>query len=184
MSYDNIFIIRIEYKVALKCGALEPFFPVKVDSLRDSASAPGNGLRTFSGQITRIGSVVEGETRIIPVQAQLDNSFRQLKPGMFAQLEVLTNQTPTARLAISHNTVVKAKGKQLVYIQNGDAYQSTEVKLGQTSGNMVEVKSGLFEGDRIVTQVRLCVRFYYLLVAFWKENLLSPGFLKVFIVRF
>ena len=124
---------------------------VKVDSLRDSASAHA-GLRTFSGQITRIGSVVEGETRIIPVQAQLDNSFRQLKPGMFAQLEVLTNQTPTARLAIPHNTVVEAKGKQLVYIQNGNAYQSAEVKLGQTSGNMVEVKSGLFEGDRIVTQ--------------------------------
>ena len=125
---------------------------VKVDSLRDSASAPGNGLRTFSGRITRIGSVVEGETRIIPVQAQLDNENRQLKPGMFAQLEVLTTQTPTAILAIPSKAVVEAKGQQLVYIQNGNAYQSTEVKLGQTSGNMVEVKSGLFEGDRIVTQ--------------------------------
>ncbi len=125
---------------------------VKVDSLRDSASAQGLGLRTFYGKITRIGSVVEGETRIIPVQAQLNNENRQLKPGMFAQLEVLTSQTPIARLAIPHNAVVEAKGKQLVYIQNGNAYQSTEVKLGQISGNMVEIKSGLFEGDRIVTQ--------------------------------
>jgi len=125
---------------------------VKVDSLRDSASAPGYGLRTFSGQITRIGSVVEGETRIIPVQVKLNNFDRQLKPGMFAQLEVLTKQAPTASLAIPRNAVVEANGKQLVYVQNGNAYQSTEVKLGQSSGNIVEVKSGLFEGDRIVTQ--------------------------------
>jgi cobalt-zinc-cadmium efflux system membrane fusion protein len=48
--------------------------------------------------------------------------------------------------------VVEANGKQLVYIQNGNAYQSAEVTLGQTSGDMVEVKTGLFEGDLIVTQ--------------------------------
>jgi cobalt-zinc-cadmium efflux system membrane fusion protein len=40
----------------------------------------------------------------------------------------------------------------LVYIQNGNAFQPVEVKLGQTSGDLVEVKSGLFEGDKIVTQ--------------------------------
>lgn len=116
---------------------------IKVDSLRD---------RAFKGQITRIGLVVDGETRVVPVQAQLNNFDRQLKPGMFAQLEVLTKQTPTARLAIPRNAVVEAQGKQLVYIQNGNAYQSAEVKLGQTSGNIVEIKSGLFVGDRIVTQ--------------------------------
>ncbi|PSB32503.1 efflux RND transporter periplasmic adaptor subunit, partial [Chlorogloea sp. CCALA 695] len=149
---NQVFATANIYEKDLNQIALGQKVNVKVDSLRDSASAPGNGLRTFSGQITRIGSVVESETRIIPVQAQLDNSDRQLKPGMFAQLEVLTNQTPTAILAIPSNAVVEAKGKQLIYIQNGDAYQSAEVRLGQTSGNMVEVKSGLFEGDRIVTQ--------------------------------
>jgi cobalt-zinc-cadmium efflux system membrane fusion protein len=29
--------------------------------------------RTFSGQIAVIGSVVEGETRVVPVKAELDN---------------------------------------------------------------------------------------------------------------
>ncbi len=37
-------------------------------------------------------------------------------------------------------------------MQNGDAYQPVEVTLGQISGDMVEVKTGLFEGDSIVTQ--------------------------------
>lgn len=71
---------------------------------------------------------------------------------MFAELEVLTDRTATAILAIPSSAVVEANSKKLVYVQNGNAYQSAEVTLGQTSGDMVEVKSGLFEGDVIVTQ--------------------------------
>ncbi len=108
--------------------------------------------RTFTGRIAVIGSVVEGETRVVPVKAELDNSGGQLKPGMFAQLEVSTNQTSKDILVIPSSAVVEANGKQLVYVKSGDGYQAAEVTLGQTSGNLVEIKSGLFEGDMIVTQ--------------------------------
>ncbi|WP_096608156.1 efflux RND transporter periplasmic adaptor subunit [Calothrix sp. NIES-2100] len=108
--------------------------------------------RIFTGIITRIGSVVEGETRVVPVQAELENSGGLLKPGMFAELEVLTAQTSSAILAIPSAAVVDANGKKQVYLQNGNAYQPVEVTLGETSGDMVEVKTGLFEGDLIVTQ--------------------------------
>jgi cobalt-zinc-cadmium efflux system membrane fusion protein len=108
--------------------------------------------RTFSGRIAVIGSVVEGETRVVPVKAELDNPDGALKPGMFAELEVLTDQTATAILAIPSSAVVDANGKKLVYVQNGNAYLPVEVTLGQTSGDMVEVKRGLFEGDLLVTQ--------------------------------
>jgi len=108
--------------------------------------------RTFSGQIAVIGSVVEGETRVVPVKAELDNAGGVLKPGMFAELEVLTDRTATAILAISSSAVVDANGRKVVYVQNGNAFQPVEVTLGQTSGDMVEVKTGLFEGDLVVTQ--------------------------------
>jgi cobalt-zinc-cadmium efflux system membrane fusion protein len=71
---------------------------------------------------------------------------------MFAELEVLTDRTATAILAIPSSAVVDANGKKLVYVQNGNAFQPVEVTLGQTSGDMVEVKTGLFEGDLVVTQ--------------------------------
>ncbi len=108
--------------------------------------------RTFTGHITLIGSVVTADTRVVPVKAELDNSSGLLKPGMFAQLEVLTARIPTAVLAIPSTAVVDANGKKIVYVQNGDAYQPTEVTLAQKSGDLVEVKTGLFEGDRLVTQ--------------------------------
>ena len=108
--------------------------------------------RSFSGRITQIGAIVQGETRIVPVQAEVNNTGGQLKPGMFAELEVLTNQASAPVLAVPSSAVVDANGKKMVYIQNGNAFQSAEVTLGQTSGDMVEVKRGLFEGDAIVTQ--------------------------------
>ncbi|MBE8965084.1 efflux RND transporter periplasmic adaptor subunit [Nostocales cyanobacterium LEGE 12452] len=107
--------------------------------------------RTFIGRITRIGSVVKGETQVVPVQAELENSGGVLKPGMFAELEVVTNQTSSGILAIKSAAVVEANGKKQVYVQNGNAYQPVEVTLGRTSGDMVEVKTGLFEDDLIVT---------------------------------
>lgn len=108
--------------------------------------------RSFSGRIATLGSVVEGETRVVPVKAELNNPSGELKPGMFAQLEVVTSHTTTAILAIKSTAVVEANGKQLVFVQNGNAFQPVEVTLGQTSGGMVEVKSGLVEGNLIVTQ--------------------------------
>ncbi|OKH37500.1 efflux transporter periplasmic adaptor subunit [Calothrix sp. HK-06] len=107
---------------------------------------------TFSGRISRVGTLVSGETRVVPVQAEIENAAGQLKPGMFAELEVLTDKTSTSVTAIPTAAVVDANGKKLVYIQNGNAYQASEVTLGQTSGDMVEIKSGLFDGDVIVTQ--------------------------------
>ncbi|MCL1466222.1 efflux RND transporter periplasmic adaptor subunit [Argonema galeatum] len=116
---------------------------VKIASLPD---------RNFEGRITRIGSLVDGSTRVVPVQAELNNPGGELKPGLFAELEVITNRTANAILAIPSSAVVDANGKKVVYVQNGNAFQTVEVTLGQTSGDLVEVKSGLFEGDSIVTQ--------------------------------
>ncbi|MBW4561515.1 MAG: efflux RND transporter periplasmic adaptor subunit [Mojavia pulchra JT2-VF2] len=110
------------------------------------------GDRTFTGRIAVINSVVVGDTRVVPVKAEINNPGGVLKPGMFAELEVLTSQTSPAILAIPSAAVVEANNKKVVYLQNGNAYQPVEVTLGQTSGDMVEVKTGLFEGDMIVTQ--------------------------------
>ncbi|MBW3584442.1 MAG: efflux RND transporter periplasmic adaptor subunit [Cyanobacteria bacterium 0813] len=108
--------------------------------------------RTFKGKIAFIGSSVEGETRVVPVKAELDNINGELKPGLFAELEILTNKTATNILAIPSAAVVDVSGKKTVYVQNGNAYQAVEIELGQTAGDLVEVKRGLFEGDLIVTQ--------------------------------
>ncbi|HEY9845725.1 MAG TPA: efflux RND transporter periplasmic adaptor subunit [Candidatus Caenarcaniphilales bacterium] len=123
---------------------------VKVDQ-RVQVKVASLPSRTFEGRIIFIGAAVEGETRVVPVKAQLDNSRGQLKPGLFAELEVLTAQTSSV-LTVSSSAVVDANGKPTVFVQNGDAYQPVEVTPGQTSEGFIEIKRGLFPGDLVVTQ--------------------------------
>lgn len=108
--------------------------------------------QVFAGQVTTIGAVVEGESRVVPVKAALDNGDGALKPGLFATLEVLTDRTPAPVLAIPQAAVIEANGQPIVFVENGDSFQPVEVTLGRQAGDLVEVNSGLFEGDRIVTQ--------------------------------
>ncbi|MBD2188443.1 efflux RND transporter periplasmic adaptor subunit [Pseudanabaena mucicola] len=115
-----------------------------------STNSPTN--TKLQGTITTIGSVIAGEQRVIPVKAEINNANGQLKAGMFAELELLTSQALSPVIAIPAIAVVDMQGKKLVYVENGKSFEPTEVTLGQVSDGFVEVKSGLFEGDRIVTE--------------------------------
>ena len=108
--------------------------------------------RTFSGEVAVVGAVVEGDTRVIPVKAEIENSDGALKPGMFAEVEVVSQNSSAPVLAVPQSALTEIKGQQVVYVENGGGYQPVEVTLGKTAGDWVEVKSGVFEGDRIVTQ--------------------------------
>ena len=108
--------------------------------------------QTFVSRIAQIDPTV-GDTRVVAVRAKLNNASGALKPGMFAELEVLTDKTPEAVLAVPTSAVIDANGKQLVYIENGTSfYQPVDVTLGQTFGDSVAIQGSLFEGDRIVTE--------------------------------
>jgi membrane fusion protein, heavy metal efflux system len=107
----------------------------------------------FTGRISVIGAVVEGESRVVPVKAVLDNPNGQLKPGMFTELEVLTDATPTAVMTVPSEAIVETNDKKnIVFVQNGETYQPVEVTLGRTAEGTVEISNGLFEGDVVVTQ--------------------------------
>jgi cobalt-zinc-cadmium efflux system membrane fusion protein len=106
----------------------------------------------FSGQVVVVGAVVDGATRVIPVTAELENGSQTLKPGMFAELDVLTDRTSTEVLTVPASAIVDADGQSLVFVQNGEAFEPVEVMLGQTAGDRVEVTQGLFEGDQVVVQ--------------------------------
>jgi len=106
----------------------------------------------FEGRVVTVGATVEGESRVIPIQAELDNAAGLLKPGLFATLEILTDLAPDPVLAIPDQAIVEAEGQTLVFVQNGSAFQAVAIELGRRAGPWVEVKQGLFEGDRVVTQ--------------------------------
>jgi membrane fusion protein, heavy metal efflux system len=132
-------------------------FEKDIDQIRQGQGVRGRvsslPQRTFAGQISVIGAAVEGSSRVIPVKAELDNPGGFLKPGMFVELDVLTDRTSTTVLAVPQSAIVATNDQRnLVFVQNGTAFEPVEVSLGKEFGDFVEVKTGLFEGDQVVTQ--------------------------------
>lgn len=119
---------------------------------RVQVRVPSLPNQVFTGQITTIGATVEGDSRVVPVRVALNNGNGALKPGMFAELEVQTHRAAASVIAIPQSAIVDANGQPLVFVENGTQFQPVKVSLGKQVGQWVEVKTGLFEGDRIVTQ--------------------------------
>ena len=114
------------------------------------SSLPGE---IFNGQIVQIDPVVAGETRVVPVRASVSNPRNKLKPGMFAELEIMTGRAATATTAIPSGGLVEVNNQSFAYVENGKGqFEPVKVELGDTFGGWVEIKRGLFDGDRIVTQ--------------------------------
>jgi membrane fusion protein, heavy metal efflux system len=117
-----------------------------------SVKGPGSSEKVFSGQISRIGTAVDPQSRVVAVQATLDNRAGSLKAGTFAEIQLATSQVTAPVVVIPASAVVENEREKLVYVKSGDAYQSISVTLGQTVGDLVEVKTGLFAGDLVVSQ--------------------------------
>ncbi len=106
----------------------------------------------FQGRVTVIDKVVDAN-RVVPVVVELNNAAGQLRPGMFVNLDILTGTTPEPVLVVPTSAVVETNDqRQIVFVENGAVYEPVEVETGRRAGNWVEITSGLFAGDLVVTE--------------------------------
>ena len=106
--------------------------------------------RTFSGRVARIGASLNEQTRALTVEAQVANPGNQLRPGMFAKSQLVTNRGGAA-VMISNKAVYRVAGLNKVFvIENGKAVERL-VKTGVTDGELIEITEGINEGEQVAT---------------------------------
>jgi multidrug efflux pump subunit AcrA (membrane-fusion protein) len=106
--------------------------------------------KNFSGRIARIAPNVTANSRTLTVEAEIDNSNGALKPGQFATVRILQPR-PVAAVLVPARAVVTDAGVSRVYvIKNGHAEQRL-VQLGQTEGDLVQVKIGVAADEKVAT---------------------------------
>ncbi len=125
------------------------------------------GDQEFAGKITAINSMVDEATRNFQAQATIANHDGKLRPGMFANVDVIEagsgNVLPVPSSAINYapygNSVFvlvhdMKPDKEDPLHPDGKPYLGVEqhfVTTGQTKGDLVAVIKGLKEGDEIVS---------------------------------
>ncbi|MCG6886705.1 MAG: efflux RND transporter periplasmic adaptor subunit [Proteobacteria bacterium] len=116
--------------------------------------------RQFSGQLTALNPGVEQNSRSIRVRATLENQDRLLRPGMFAQVQVLVGEPRTVLTlpdtAISYNPY----GDSVFIVEpakQGHLVQRKQIETGSARQGRVEIINGLQLDQQVVSagQVKL-----------------------------
>jgi membrane fusion protein, copper/silver efflux system len=117
------------------------------------AAFPG---RSFRGRIRFIDPVVDPATRTAGVRIELPNPDGALKPGMFADVELQVELG--SGLAIPRSAVLDTGVRQVVYVRlSPTRFAGREVRVGQRSGDLVEIVQGLAAGEQVVTSANFLI---------------------------
>jgi membrane fusion protein, copper/silver efflux system len=113
--------------------------------------------RDFEGVITYVHPTVSVQSRTARARVELPNPALELKPGMYADVELHSKPRP-ATLVVPRDAVIGTGERTLVFVESADgALLPTEVVQGRTSGRFVEILEGLTLGDRIVSSAAFLV---------------------------
>jgi multidrug efflux pump subunit AcrA (membrane-fusion protein) len=107
----------------------------------------------FNGKITKISSIADPMTRSISCEGTIPNPHHKLKPGMFAEVEVVT-ATLCSVILVPEDVVVRdlGRGTDHIFIVEDSIVVRTEVKIGASSRDTVEVVSGLTGNEIVVSK--------------------------------
>jgi len=87
--------------------------------------------------------------RLYNLELIVDNPDGRILPGMFARVEIV-KRTFENTLAIPLYAVISQDEKNFVYLENNNKAEKREVELGILQGWMIQVKSGLKVGDKVI----------------------------------
>lgn len=113
---------------------------IKVDTLNN---------QMYAGIVTNVGPVPNNATKTYPVKILVDNPEQKLKSGMFASIEIVTDEHKNT-LAVPKNSVLSENGRKYVFVEDNGRARKKYVKLGFANEDYYEVLDGLQENVRVV----------------------------------
>jgi len=101
------------------------------------------------GRITYIADLLDVATRTVKARIEVANPGRKLKPEMFATVELALSVAAPPVVAVPEDALQDLDGKKVVFVAEHESeFAARPVRTGRTAGGMVEIVSGLNEGDR------------------------------------
>jgi len=106
--------------------------------------------RTFTGTVWRFTDKVDTSTRTMDTEIYVKNTDRVLKPGMYASAKLTLDRAPSA-LAVPVQAVSFAQNKATVWtVKQDNTVEERPVTTGAETPSLVEIVSGLKEGDLVI----------------------------------
>ena len=114
------------------------------------AALPGE---LFDGELIRFGTRADGTTGTLDAIFLLDNKDLHLRPGMRAEFSIITKSRADV-LAVPREAVQGDPANRVVYVEHFElphTFIKTPVQTGAQNDQYIEIVTGLFPADRVVT---------------------------------
>jgi membrane fusion protein (multidrug efflux system) len=108
------------------------------------------GMLPVNANVSRISPVVDAQSGTVRTTLIIDNSTGDLRPGMFAQVE-LKFDVKSAALLVPKRAVITTDNQHSVFVVDTESKVSRKsVNLGYSSDTAVEILAGITEGEQVV----------------------------------
>lgn len=107
------------------------------------------GGKEYTGTVAEISMAIDPYKQAFFVEVEFDNSKRELRSGVTADIKVLVYSNPKA-IVIQRNLISSDTQGNFVYLEKDNTAHKRYLSTGQESGIDIEVLSGLQEGDRLI----------------------------------
>ena len=114
--------------------------PIKV------AAASSN---LFQGTIASIAPAADSTSKLYPVKITIANHQDLLKPGMFAEIQMVV-EVHHGAIRVPLGTVADSNGQSIVYVAASGMVKEIVVKEGISDSKYTEILSGLQPGQQVV----------------------------------
>ena len=101
--------------------------------------------------IEAIGAKVDGAKQTVSIRLGLKNNSGEFRPGILVQL-TFPGQVHKATLVIPRAALLEKEGVYSAFVVKGKKVEKRHITLGILDNDLVEVRSGLDEGDQVATQ--------------------------------
>ena len=111
---------------------------------------PGRALKA---RVAYVYPTVDSVSRSIRARVEVSNVGEQLKPGMYATVQLIT---PGRRaLTIPNSAILKTGERNIVFVDmGGGMLMPHEIEVGAVSSDFTEVLAGLEPGQKVVTSAQ------------------------------
>ncbi len=104
----------------------------------------------FEGDVKLINPRIDNQTGTVKTTVEIFDDSLRLKPGMFVEVRIAIGAKDNV-LTIPRKAILYKQNKTYAFVLNRNLVSQREIQLGLTEEDLVEVTSGLAEGDIIVT---------------------------------
>jgi Cu(I)/Ag(I) efflux system membrane fusion protein len=156
MSGDRLVEVADLSNVWVWAEFYENELPVLKKGLKATITTAAYQGKKFEGEIALVSPFLEPKKRTVKVRIDIPNPELELRPGMYADIELAINSGEGLTIPVS--AVMPTGGRTLVFVDKGEGrLEPRFVDIGKKYGAFYLVNDGLRSGERVVASANFLI---------------------------